>query len=616
MARAAAYFVGAAALCAIVALPVGLLLLGTASAVQASCASSSVGGGPVGPLSAGGVRAELMPLFTAAAGKYGLGPAGWSILAAINRVETDFGADLSTSSAGAVGWMQFMPATWAQYGITPSGAPAPDGPAGWNDPADAIYSAASYLRASGAPADWNTAIYAYNHAAWYVSDVESYAAQYRTAAQGQAAGGAGSIDQSSALAYINSLAPTQAGFAVVTAGGQVLAQHNGDMQVPGASITKAMLLVAYLQQLGSGPVPAAAAAHLVAMIEDSTNQDGSWVFAQVGAGAVERVAAQAGMTHFVLDTSDPQYTLGQSLVTALDQARLFARIDQLIPAGERQYGMGLLESISADERWGILDAGIGVSASKAGWKPEGSSWVVNQAGQLTVEGQTAGIAIVSDGDSGLSAGEQVMQTVASDLLPPGAASATTTAGVCASAAAAGPAPLTPGSVGKILPGGIAAAPADAPQAVKAMIAAGNQLISYPYSYGGGHCPAAMQIPPGPASTCAGQQENGAPGYDCSSSTSFVLWAGGFGDSLLGGQVPVAQTLAVTGPAGAGQWVTYYGGTSGGSPHAWIEVAGLVLDTVHGTPTTPGGTGPRWQTAAEAAFETQTGSFQAHHPSGL
>jgi membrane-bound lytic murein transglycosylase B len=56
----------------------------------------------------------LLPIYQAAAVQYGI---PWQILAAINEIETDYGADLSVSSAGAVGWMQFMPATWLQYGV-------------------------------------------------------------------------------------------------------------------------------------------------------------------------------------------------------------------------------------------------------------------------------------------------------------------------------------------------------------------------------------------------------------------------------------------------------------------------------------------------------------------
>jgi hypothetical protein len=176
-------------------------------------------------------------------------------------------------------------------------------------------------------------------------------------------------------------------------------------------------------------------------------------------------------------------------------------------------------------------------------------------------------------------------------------------------------PSTPGAVARILPNGLAAIPQGAPAAVQEMIAAGNQIIAYPYSYGGGHSPASMRIPPGPNAD-PGAQENGGPGYDCSSAVSFLLWGAGLGQSLLGGQVPTSWTLETAGLPGAGQWVTIYAGTSAGQGHTFIEVAGIVLDTVHGTPTTPGGTGPRWQPASDIAYELATGSFTTRHPPGL
>jgi hypothetical protein len=97
---------------------------------------------------------------------------------------------MSTSSAGAVGWMQFMPATWASYRVTPTGQPAPNGPAGWNNPDDAIYTAAKYLRANGAPGNWQAAIYGYNHAGWYVQEVVARAqTYYQQGVTGTASGG-------------------------------------------------------------------------------------------------------------------------------------------------------------------------------------------------------------------------------------------------------------------------------------------------------------------------------------------------------------------------------------------------------------------------------------------
>ena len=200
-----------------------------------------------------------------------------------------------------------------------------------------------------------------------------------------------------------------------------------------------------------------------------------------------------------------------------------------------------------------------------------------------------------------------------------AAGTTSTAAAPVAAGGAGCAPvsgpITPGAVASVQNNGLAEIPQGAPPAVQEMIAAGNQIISYPYSWGGGHSPASMRVPPGPNAD-PGQQENGGPGYDCSSSVSFVLWGAGLGQSLLGAQVPTSWTLQNAGLPGAGQWVTIYAGTSGGQGHTFIEVAGIVLDTVHGTPTAPAGSGPRWQPASEVAYELHTGSFVARHPQGL
>ncbi len=176
-------------------------------------------------------------------------------------------------------------------------------------------------------------------------------------------------------------------------------------------------------------------------------------------------------------------------------------------------------------------------------------------------------------------------------------------------------PTTAGAVAHVLPNGLAAIPQGAPPAVQRMIAAGNQIVHYPYSWGGGHAPVSMQDPPGPHAD-PGEQENGGPGYDCSSSVSFVLWGGGLGQSLLGGQVPTSWSLEDVGQPGRGQWVTIYAGTSGGEGHTFIAVAGIVLDTVHGSATTPAGSGPRWQPATEVSYELASGSFHVRHPEGL
>jgi murein DD-endopeptidase MepM/ murein hydrolase activator NlpD len=111
-----------------------------------------------------GPPAYLVPIYKAAGKRYHI---PWQILAAINSIETNYGRDLSVSSAGAVGWMQFMPDTWTTYGVDASHT----GNADPYDPRDAIFSAANLLHASGGSTDIAGALFAYNHAAWYVDAV-------------------------------------------------------------------------------------------------------------------------------------------------------------------------------------------------------------------------------------------------------------------------------------------------------------------------------------------------------------------------------------------------------------------------------------------------------------
>ena len=116
----------------------------------------------------------LIPIYQRAADAYGLGPQGPACWPAINAIETDFGTNLNTSSAGAIGWMQFMPSTWESYGVDANGDGDPDP----YNPEDAIFAAASYLEAAGMPTDTYGAIYSYNHADWYVAEVLANAECY------------------------------------------------------------------------------------------------------------------------------------------------------------------------------------------------------------------------------------------------------------------------------------------------------------------------------------------------------------------------------------------------------------------------------------------------------
>ncbi len=105
----------------------------------------------------------------------------WTVLAAIGQVESDHGRNAGVSSAGALGPMQFMPATWKSFGLDGDG----DGKADIMNPYDAIPSAAKYLCDHGAAGGGQAlykAVWHYNHADWYVQKVlglaRAYQAQY------------------------------------------------------------------------------------------------------------------------------------------------------------------------------------------------------------------------------------------------------------------------------------------------------------------------------------------------------------------------------------------------------------------------------------------------------
>lgn len=150
----------------------------------------------------------------------------------------------------------------------------------------------------------------------------------------------------------------------------------------------------------------------------------------------------------------------------------------------------------------------------------------------------------------------------------------------------------PGAQARLLPNGLAAPPAAAPEAVKQMIRAANAISDKPYRLV--HYPTHI----------------GNPTYDCSSSTSHVLWAGGaFGTAPM-----CSAGFASYGKAGPGAWVTVYSrGPCTGQGHVFVVIAGLRFDTSTTADAGPnaGDSGPRWRTP-----RSDLASFVARHPSGL
>ena len=170
------------------------------------------------------------------------------------------------------------------------------------------------------------------------------------------------------------------------------------------------------------------------------------------------------------------------------------------------------------------------------------------------------------------AGEEkdLLEALSTPPLTPGAAADSETA-----PAPAANVPAPTGPTASVNSDGTATPPADAPQAVKDAIYAGNEITNMPYLYGGGH----------------GSFE--ASGYDCSGSVSYALHGGGFLSS------PLDSTGFMTwGESGPGQWITVYSNPG----HAYVVIAGLRFDT--------SGAPPRWQ-----ASMRDTAGYVATHPPG-
>ncbi|HTA08774.1 MAG TPA: lytic murein transglycosylase [Streptosporangiaceae bacterium] len=132
---------------------------------------------PVTTVPSGTTPTTYIQLFQAAAADYCPG-LSWTVLAAIGQIESADGTNMGPSSAGALGPMQFLPSTWASWGIDGFGQ---TGTPDVMNPYDAVASAARLLCADGAAAggqSLSNAIFDYNHATWYVNEVLGLAAEY------------------------------------------------------------------------------------------------------------------------------------------------------------------------------------------------------------------------------------------------------------------------------------------------------------------------------------------------------------------------------------------------------------------------------------------------------
>jgi hypothetical protein len=192
---------------------------------------------------------------------------------------------------------------------------------------------------------------------------------------------------------------------------------NVDRPFRSASLTKAMLLVAYLRR--NAELSEADRLSLGYMIRISDNGSADTIYGRVGDALLRDVARRAGMTRFAIDGDWANAT-----VTAADQARFFLALDRLLPPRHRALARNLLETVWREHTWGIPDASRPRWRTffKGGWRPGGEGEVVHQGALLERRGRRVGVAVMSDGNPAMRYGEQSIEGVTRRLLATSTAS--------------------------------------------------------------------------------------------------------------------------------------------------------------------------------------------------
>jgi beta-lactamase family protein len=205
-------------------------------------------------------------------------------------------------------------------------------------------------------------------------------------------------------------------FAVADARGGIAGQAF-DQRFESASLVKAMLLVAYLDQLASerGELSLTERSRIDPMVRVSDNYSATEVFRRLAPGALANLAKRAGMRSFSVgsDWSSAQ-------VTAADQARFFLAIDRLLPPPHRAYGLNLLADIVPFQSWGIPEASRPAWRTyfKGGWRPDGGGQLIHQAALLERGPRRLAIAVLTDRDPSEAYGRETIRGIAQRLLRP------------------------------------------------------------------------------------------------------------------------------------------------------------------------------------------------------
>lgn len=210
--------------------------------------------------------------------------------------------------------------------------------------------------------------------------------------------------------------PGHVSFAVYVGG--KIRSHRATEAYRSASLVKAMLLAADLRaHVDAGRrLSADDRDRLRGMITVSSNDDASATFRLVGGDGLRGVARLAGMRAFTVRES-----WGTSSLTAADQARLWGRLDDVLPPAYRAYGRRLLGEVTAKQTWGAapLARATGyLTLFKSGWLERDNGWLVHQGLRLEASGCAIGLAVLTGRQPEMADGVETLRGIADALLSP------------------------------------------------------------------------------------------------------------------------------------------------------------------------------------------------------
>ena len=205
-------------------------------------------------------------------------------------------------------------------------------------------------------------------------------------------------------------------FSVRTTDNRFYPGYRPDHQLWSASVVKAMLLTAYIDEpsVAHRTLTAGERSTLAGMIEASNDNDAQAIYNQVGNGGLEALAHRVGMTHFA---TNPQGIWGETLITPRDQTKYFLHIDKYMASSHRVFAMYLLNHIIPSERWGIgqVDHHGWRLYFKGGWG-YGTGLIDSQVAMLQRGCTRVSIAVLSMHDGSQAYGNATLLGIFSRLL--------------------------------------------------------------------------------------------------------------------------------------------------------------------------------------------------------